>query len=198
MGRVESLDLDPNGYDGTYKLIGGRLALDFINTISWPDTEHHHDWLSSPANLDRWCNAVGLAANKGSSHTDLDTARELRAELTAALKPLALDERPTRRAVETVNARLAAAAPRRRVDPNTLVWTWASPTDVIDRLAPVVMDGAELLTSDRHDRVRYCDACHWLFEDQSRNGRRRWCDMADCGSRAKSHSYYHRTKTNEA
>lgn len=198
MGRVESLDLDPNGYDGTYKLIGGRLALDFINTVSWPGTERHHDWLSSAANLDRWCDANELSTAGEVSEEDLASARTLRVELAAAVKPLAFGGRPAEHAVEVLNARFAAAVVRRRVDPVNLVWSWSAPDNTLARLAPVVVDAADLLTSARHDRLRHCDGCDWLFDDQSRNGRRRWCDMADCGSRAKSHSYYHRTKTNEA
>jgi predicted RNA-binding Zn ribbon-like protein len=37
------------------------------------------------------------------------------------------------------------------------------------------------------DRLRVCDndECRWAFHDTSRSGRRRWCDMATCGNRAK-------------
>jgi predicted RNA-binding Zn ribbon-like protein len=36
-------------------------------------------------------------------------------------------------------------------------------------------------------RFRICanDGCRWVFEDTSRGGRRRWCDMTSCGNRAK-------------
>jgi predicted RNA-binding Zn ribbon-like protein len=40
------------------------------------------------------------------------------------------------------------------------------------------------------DRVRVCPldegGCGWVFLDRSRNGSRRWCAMADCGTQAKS------------
>jgi predicted RNA-binding Zn ribbon-like protein len=54
-------------------------------------------------------------------------------------------------------------------------------------LWPVLRSAAELLTSDRMDRVRLCSAedCDWLFLDSSRNRSRRWCDMAVCGNRSK-------------
>ena len=32
----------------------------------------------------------------------------------------------------------------------------------------------------------------WLFLDTSKAGRRRWCDMADCGNAAKSRRHYAR------
>ena len=38
------------------------------------------------------------------------------------------------------------------------------------------------------DRLRICanDDCRWAFEDSSRGGRRRWCDMSSCGNAAKA------------
>jgi predicted RNA-binding Zn ribbon-like protein len=48
--------------------------------------------------------------------------------------------------------------------------------------------------------VRECsgDTCGWLFVDTSRNHSRRWCDMEDCGNRAKARRHYLRRKQLEA
>ena len=58
---------------------------------------------------------------------------------------------------------------------------------VPDRIAETALD--VLLTADL-TRVRRCPVaeggCGWLFLDQSRNGSRRWCRMADCGTTAKA------------
>lgn len=58
---------------------------------------------------------------------------------------------------------------------------------VPDRIAEAALD--VLLTADL-TRVRRCPVaeggCGWLFLDQSRNGSRRWCRMADCGTTAKA------------
>jgi predicted RNA-binding Zn ribbon-like protein len=37
-------------------------------------------------------------------------------------------------------------------------------------------------------RYRICanDGCRWVFYDESRAGRRRWCSMSSCGNRAKA------------
>ena len=44
------------------------------------------------------------------------------------------------------------------------------------------------LTAGHPERIHICDndTCRWLFYDTSRTGRRRWCDMATCGNRAKA------------
>ncbi|MFI5262542.1 MAG: CGNR zinc finger domain-containing protein [Candidatus Limnocylindrales bacterium] len=48
------------------------------------------------------------------------------------------------------------------------------------------------------ERLRICadDHCRWVFFDTSRTGRRRWCDMATCGNRAKAAR--HRERRREA
>jgi predicted RNA-binding Zn ribbon-like protein len=33
------------------------------------------------------------------------------------------------------------------------------------------------------------DDCGWLFVDASRNRSRRWCDMSECGNRAKAQRF---------
>ncbi|MEA2620512.1 MAG: hypothetical protein QOC97_1285 [Chloroflexota bacterium] len=60
--------------------------------------------------------------------------------------------------------------------------------DALARLAdPLVME----LTSGRPERIKICASptCDWIFYDGSRTSRRRWCDMATCGNRAKAARY---------
>jgi predicted RNA-binding Zn ribbon-like protein len=48
----------------------------------------------------------------------------------------------------------------------------------------------DLLRTGELTRLRQCPpdegGCGWLFLDRSRNGSRRWCRMADCGTEVKS------------
>ena len=48
------------------------------------------------------------------------------------------------------------------------------------------------------DRLRICanETCRWVFYDDSRTGRRKWCDMSTCGNRAKAAR--HRARQGEA
>ena len=188
---MDALNLDAGDYRGTYKLVGGRPSLDLVNTISWPDTEREHDWLATADNVRLWFRALGLATPNG---VDVAVVRDIRTLLATALRPLAHDERPTRAAIARLSEAASEAAHARVIDPASLAWRWSSPTDTRQALAPVLFDAADLVTTDNHERLRYCPSCDWLFEDQTRNGQRRWCDMADCGSRDKARRYYHRTK----
>lgn len=68
--------------------------------------------------------------------------------------------------------------------------------DALSRLAdPLVRE----LTAGHPERIRICDndRCRWIFYDTSRTGRRRWCDMATCGNRAKAARHRARAKAGE-
>ena len=65
--------------------------------------------------------------------------------------------------------------------------------DALARLADPLVDE---LTSGHPERIRICDddTCRFVFYDTSRTGRRRWCDMATCGNRAKAARHRARAK----
>ena len=68
--------------------------------------------------------------------------------------------------------------------------------DATAQLAQALVDAiAEGDTS----RFRVCanDASRWVFQDRSRGGRRRWCDMQSCGNRAKVRRYRSRHRADE-
>jgi predicted RNA-binding Zn ribbon-like protein len=48
-------------------------------------------------------------------------------------------------------------------------------------------------------KARICadDGCRWVFYDDSRTHRRRWCDMASCGNRAKAARHRARAKASQ-
>jgi predicted RNA-binding Zn ribbon-like protein len=58
--------------------------------------------------------------------------------------------------------------------------------------ALLASEALSLFCSPRASRIGICEGgqCGWLFIDESRGKRRRWCDMKDCGNRAKAQRYY--------
>jgi predicted RNA-binding Zn ribbon-like protein len=190
---MEELSLDPNGYRGTYKLVGGRTSLDFVNTISWPNTDRAHDWFDSIGNVEQWLAAAGLASAPR-KRSNLNEVTALRETLAAVLRSLAHGRNPSKSGISELNHYVSISHSRRVINPETLAWTWKRPERILEAFAPVLLDAAELITAHSHERLRYCPSCDWLFEDHTRNGKRRWCDMADCGSRDKANRYYHRSK----
>ena len=60
-----------------------------------------------------------------------------------------------------------------------------------EALARVAEPLVAAIAAGETGRFRVCanDGCRWVFEDTSRGGRRRWCDMSSCGNRAKVRRY---------
>jgi predicted RNA-binding Zn ribbon-like protein len=73
-------------------------------------------------------------------------------------------------------------------------WVWPDRVELERVLWPVAQSVLTLVTSDRRKRVRACVSCNELFIDRSRNNSRRWCDMRDCGNRAKARRFHVRIR----
>ncbi|MXV51489.1 hypothetical protein GS399_10955 [Pedobacter sp. HMF7647] len=57
-----------------------------------------------------------------------------------------------------------------------------------------IRSASDLLTNKNQRLIKKCCGCEWFFLDETKNHSRKWCDMQDCGSIAKSKRYYHRKK----
>jgi predicted RNA-binding Zn ribbon-like protein len=129
---------------------------------------------------------AGVGHHRSADPADLQI---LNAELAEALAHLRLVAPPRTAATGEVSGEPG--------DLQQFAWTWTGVEDDLTSLLwPVARAAALLLTSPQLTRVRECagDPCGWLFLDLSRNGSRRWCDMADCGNRAKARRYRARRK----
>lgn len=207
---MEALSLDPGSYAGTYKLVGGRPSLDLVNTVSWAGADREHDWFDPGANVIRWARALDLITEpvaeqmlagptgRGSRVAGIRRVRRVRATLIDVLRPLVANETPPPPDVEALNAYIVDAHRRRFIEPGSLTWAWREPVTLDHLMDPVVLDAGALITGPDRPRVKECPGCGWLFLDGSRNRSRRWCDMADCGSRDKARRYYHRQRNSGA
>jgi predicted RNA-binding Zn ribbon-like protein len=116
---------------------------------------------------------------------------------------LARERPPREEDLEILNRELRESLMHQRVEPSAegFGWTFEAAEDALDQMLwPLARSAADLLVSDEADRVRECAApsCSWLFLDRSRNHRRKWCDMAVCGNRAKARRHYRRHRTSGA
>jgi predicted RNA-binding Zn ribbon-like protein len=190
--------------------------LDFANTLAWRGSDRRHDWLNSYANLVAWGKLVGILseeavhrlrreAKRHSAQVDvvLERAVELREAIYRICSAVAAGASPSAADVDALNVALAEALTHLRVLPaaDVFAWDWSGDAGALDQMLwPVAWSAAELLTSEELDRVGEChgDGCGWLFMDMSRNHSRRWCDMGDCGNRAKARRFYQRKKASQA
>ncbi len=178
---------------------------DLINTLELSD-DGPTDSLASPDA------ALAFLAERDLGHpadleaqagTDGDAWLARVIEARAALREVwdaQVEQRPASdQALATLNA-LLDRSPRveLRAAPTGVEVSHRHPEDdpTGEALARLATPLVEAIASGETARFRVCanHDCRWVFEDESRAGRRRWCDMSSCGNRAKVRRYRERHK----
>ena len=119
-------------------------------------------------------------------------ARRVRASLRALAERGNTTEKARNDTLAEINRILGRSAGTRRLEPNGDGSFARSFVPVGDAFAglmiPVVESAADALVIGELARIRRCadGRCPRVFFDGTKNGRRRWCDMATCGNRAKA------------
>jgi len=206
-------DPAPNaGREYVFELTGGRLSLDFANTVDNRPALHRKELLKSYVDLLSWSKQAGAISAKTSKRLYVETKRRP-SEATAVLK----EAKTLREAIFGIFSAIASGRTPRTTDleklneavPRVLAHSqivvsqrrfqmqYSGERDALDQMLwPVVRSALELLTSQELRAVRECaaDNCAWLFMDRSRNQSRRWCNMKVCGNRAKVRRFRHRKR----
>lgn len=194
-----------------FDLSSGALCLDFANTVGdrrRSESEHlknYEDllsWAEQAKVIDRgWAAALQNQAGRRPKRATAVFGRavELRETLYRIFAAGAAGGRPSPEDVATVNRELGKAMAHYEIveDGEGFRGTWGRERPALDAvLWPVIHSAAELLTSEDAVLVKECasETCTWLFLDQSRAHRRKWCDMATCGNRAKARRHYRRRR----
>lgn len=197
---------------GDLKLIGGWLCLDFANTAERLEGGRFREFLGGYFDLVSWGQHAGVLTEAEALQC-LKEARQHPTEAEAVLKraivlreavyrifsAIAGNHPSSASDIAALNTELSRAMTRMQITPadGGYSWTYATEENALDRvLWPVVRSAADLLTSDKLNRIDRCPGknCGWLFLDMSRNRSRRWCDMKDCGNRAKARRHYQRRR----
>lgn len=202
---------DPPSPVADFSYVAGDSALDFANTLGDRGTDAPNERLRTYEDLVWW--AFGAEALPGrvarrlistaSEHPEaaratLDRARRLREAMHRAFAAVSAGTPPPAADLAIVNEELRTALAGLELQPEGSCCALGfRETDAPDRvLWPIARGATNLLTSSRLERVKQCasDTCDWLFVDESRNHSRRWCDMRECGNRAKARRHYARTR----
>ena len=199
---------------GGLKLVGGKLCLDYANTADWHASDHPDEFLTSYSDLVVWSQYAGILTErlakrlllKAADHPQqatavLQRAVVLREAIYAIFAAIAHGRKPAAADLQTLNAALTETLAQSKIvaAQEGFSWEWAGEDDALSRpLWPVIRSAADLLTSSELSRVGQCAddrGCGWLFLDTSRNHTRRWCDIKDCGNRAKAQRHYERKRS---
>lgn len=198
----------------TYMMVGERLCMDFINTISWRESdEKRRDWFTSYAKLVDWCihaeiltehQATDLLLKAEEKPTEardvLKRTIEMREVMYRIFKSISKETSPHPQDLERFNECVNIFYQTLHVihEKDHYALKFKHNENSMDIMLPPILQSAiDLLVSKSDlERVKQCegDPCGWLFFDTSRNRSRRWCSMADCGNRAKARRFYQKEK----
>lgn len=191
----------------TFAFVAERLWLDFVNSDTAAGGD---DALYDFDRFVRWLEGAHLldAERASSMHRRaqqqpagalavLGDARRVRTVLRA-LAERSVTHEVRADALGEINRVLGRSAGTRRLElqhNGSFVRAFVPVGDAFaGLLIPIVESAADALILAELPRVRRCadPRCGRVFQDETKNGHRRWCDMATCGNRAKAAR--HRTK----
>ena len=183
------------------RLDGGRLCLDFVNTIHDRYAVQLEDYLQQPQRFIEWCVRAGaLRPDDGvraprAAHKRAALMREvmtLRQHLHALFAARIDDLPPPPDAVRALDGWLHRAWASQSFGADGRLHWRAAARDARLPLKRVALDALDLLAEPSTSRLRRCantTSCGWLFLDASKNQRRRWCAMETCGTIDKMQRY---------
>ncbi|MCA9550442.1 MAG: ABATE domain-containing protein [Myxococcales bacterium] len=184
------------------RLVGGRRALDFVNTIHDRHASDLEDYLSDGDRYLAWSRRAGLLTQSEArqiGRRDLPASllgemRGLREHLYRLFTARIDGRRPDRASLAALDAWLQRAWSGQTLAPDRDDWLrWRS--EAVDATLPlrvVALSALDILQHCSSERLKRCSAeneCGWLFVDDSKNNARRWCSMDTCGARAKMRRY---------
>jgi len=195
-----------------FELMGGPACLDFVNTLDDRFSAEPKESLEQYVDLARFAEDTGVL---GDAQVDrlmtrsmqrpeearraLVSAIQLREAISEIFYALVRKKPVPAAPLVILNQHVQEASQHLGLAPGRRYFDWKFESDSYDLFAPlwpIARDAAELLASERLEHVRACASktCEWLFLDESKNHRRRWCDMSKCGNRAKVKRFYTRQK----
>jgi predicted RNA-binding Zn ribbon-like protein len=212
--------VDGEGLQGTYgkatraypRLLGGRLSLDFVNTLDPRASDQPRDFLNAYADLVGWSHYAGILTTSQADELVASSAAQpvfaavvfvqaiaFREALHRAFLAISRGRTPARVDLDAIQEAYWTALAHARLSPRDrgLEWVWLEDGAALDRpLWEIARSAVELLTAPEIGRVKECanHGCGWLFLDSSKNGSRRWCSMEGCGSQIKMRRQYARKR----
>jgi predicted RNA-binding Zn ribbon-like protein len=194
-------------------LKSGHPSLEFTNTVNDHASERPGETLFKYEDVLAWAKRVGLLREGQLDRLTHQAARQPHAAARVFARSLELREALYRIVVaqtkgksppkedltflNSVLSRLTRAA-QVAYHAGRFEWQWNFDEDALEvPLWILALSAVNLMTSEHYERVGQCadeDGCGWLFVDTSKNHSRHWCDINDCGNRAKQRRYQERAR----
>jgi len=195
-------------------LKSGHPVLEFTNTVSNHASEHPGETLFNYEDLLAWVEKLQLMREEQVQRLGHQAATQPKESTAIFAKSLELREAVFRIFVAKTKGKSPAEEDLRILN-SVLVrltggaqivyrlgkfdWEWNFDENALEApLSIIALSAVDLLTSENLKWVGQCadeEGCGWLFVDTSKNHSRRWCDINDCGNRAKQRRYQRRARS---
>lgn len=181
-------------------LYGGVLCLDYINTAADHTALPGEDDLSPGyVNIVDWSGQASILTEDDATRLLRAASKDPREAAAVRKRAIALREalyaivlaftsggEPAADSLDLFNREHGVALPHGGFVPNgtSLAWQWRGGSHLDRMLWPVCESAAALLSSGQLAKVKQCEAptCQAFFLDGSKNGSRRFCSAAGCGT----------------
>ena len=194
-------------------LKSGHPILEFTNTVGNHASDHPGEHLFGYGDLLAWMGNIGLlqeeqvqvlkrkaAAPSEESTSAFARSLELRESIYRIFVAQTKGESPAQDDLEVLNSVLRNLTGGAQIgqESGRFVWQWNFDENALEAPLPIIaLSAVDLMTSENIKWVGQCadeGGCGWLFVDTSKNHSRRWCDINDCGNRAKQRRYLQRAR----
>lgn len=186
-----------------WQFFGGRICLDFANTLDWRLTAAPEELIGDYARLLAWSSARGILCAAAlhelerKAHRDEPRASTVLTEAHRLRRAMwvAIDASRSGTPINTseFNAwlRLLPAQPAMQRQGSAYQFVLDG-NDLRQPLWPVLWSWTAVLTSSDISRLGSCEAegCGWYYVDESPNHTRRWCSSELCGNRERVRRAY--------
>ncbi len=183
-----------------------RLCCNFVNTLySWTGADRY-DFFQNYEAFIKWCEKLDIP-DKRFMRSLLEHANKNPDEATRAIQKirksrLALhdiisaiansDKKEISAALSGANNFVTDSLSHVQFEFAKNKFNIVFPNESLNLISPLWTIGKslyELMTEDDLTRIRECPGCGWVFYDETKNGKRRWCNPLNCGTKDKMDRY---------
>jgi predicted RNA-binding Zn ribbon-like protein len=187
------------------------FCCNFVNTVySWK-SDDNYDFLEDYHHFIDWCfklsvaNAGYLNRLRAAAKRKPEEARRVMEEIRATRSLIHAfisavtkqDQIKIQKLLVNINPLLTEAWSNTRLDFNGYRFTSSHKVKPLHLKSPlwIIMTSLnDLLTGMDITRMKECPTCGWVFYDETKNGKRKWCNPSNCGTQDKMSRYHQRLR----
>jgi predicted RNA-binding Zn ribbon-like protein len=188
-----------------------KLCCNFVNTVHSWKSDDNYDYLEDYDHFIDWCLKLTVADKEllnrlrahakrtpKEAHMVIDEIRMIRDLLHAFISALAeQDQNKIQKLLPAINASLTEASNNMKLDFTGTAFMPSYKIKPLRLKSPiwVIMKSLhDLITVMDITRMKECPSCGWVFYDETKNGKRKWCNPLNCGTQDKMSRYHQRLR----